>query len=126
MIEEVHSNIPITEGGATGLDEDHHSRWTHYKLVLLDSSAPLLCAGITTYNPLKHYRPNKPGMKIRIGCLGGLGHVAVKIAKDITAEVMGFSTNPVKTEEALDGLKADHFIVNKDLDQMQVNNTPFT
>ncbi|KAL7587623.1 hypothetical protein Lser_V15G36346 [Lactuca serriola] len=93
--------------------------------VPLDSGAPLLCAGIITYNPLKHYGPDKPGMKIMIVGLGGPGHVAVKIGKAFGAEVMVFSTTPVKTDEALGGLKADHFIFSKDLDQMQVNNTPF-
>ena len=51
------------------------------------SSAPLLCAGITTYSPLMHYGLNKPGTKFGVVGLGGLGHMAVKIAKAMGCEV---------------------------------------
>lgn len=53
----------------------------------MDASAPLLCAGITTYSPLKHYGLNKAGMKIGVVGLGGLGHMAVKIGKAMGLEV---------------------------------------
>ncbi len=53
----------------------------------MKSTAPLLCAGITTYSPLMHYGLNKPGMKIGVIGLGGLGHMAVKIAKAMGVEV---------------------------------------
>jgi cinnamyl-alcohol dehydrogenase len=85
----------------------------------LDSGAPLLCAGITTYSPLKYFGLDKPGMKVGVVGLGGLGHVAVKMAKAFGAEVTVFSTTPAKKEEALAGLKADHFINSKDQEQMK-------
>ena len=53
----------------------------------LNASAPLLCAGITTYSPLMHYGLNKPGQKLGVVGLGGLGHMAVKIAKAMGLEV---------------------------------------
>ena len=53
----------------------------------LDAAAPLLCAGITTYSPLMHYDLNKAGMKLGVVGLGGLGHMAVKIAKAMGLEV---------------------------------------
>ncbi len=53
----------------------------------MKSTAPLLCAGITTYSPLMHYGLNKSGMKIGVIGLGGLGHMAVKIAKAMGVEV---------------------------------------
>lgn len=51
------------------------------KKLPLVAAAPLLCAGITTYSPLKHYGLDKPGMKLAVVGLGGLGHMAVKFGK---------------------------------------------
>ncbi|XP_076920943.1 mannitol dehydrogenase-like [Bidens hawaiensis] len=85
----------------------------------LDSGAPLLCAGITTYSPLKYFELDKPGTKVGVVGLGGLGHVAVKMAKAFGAEVTVFSTTAAKEKEAIEGLKADHFIISKDEQQMQ-------
>ncbi|KAM0021928.1 putative cinnamyl-alcohol dehydrogenase [Helianthus debilis subsp. tardiflorus] len=98
-------------------DEHFVLRWPEN--LPLDSGAPLLCAGITTYSPLRHFGLDKPGLKIGVVGLGGLGHVAVKFAKAFGAEVTVFSTTPSKKQEALEGLKADHFIVSKDQEQMQ-------
>ncbi|CAI9276172.1 unnamed protein product [Lactuca saligna] len=110
----------LTYGGYS----DHMVSDEHFVLhwpdnLPLDSGAPLLCAGITTYSPLRHYGLDKPGMKIGIVGLGGLGHVAVKFAKAFGAEVTVFSTTPEKKQEALEVLKADHFIVSKDVEQMK-------
>ncbi|KAL8211266.1 hypothetical protein R6Q57_005703 [Mikania cordata] len=85
----------------------------------LDSGAPLLCGGITVYSPLRHFGLDKPGLKVGVVGLGGLGHLAVKFAKAFGVEVTVFSTTPAKKQEALDVLKADHFIVSKDPEQMQ-------
>ncbi|KAH6823437.1 cinnamyl alcohol dehydrogenase 6 [Perilla frutescens var. hirtella] len=85
----------------------------------LDSAAPLLCAGITTYSPLRYYGLDKPGMHIGIVGLGGLGHVAVKFAKAFGVKVTVISTSPNKKEEALAHLGADSFLISKDEDQMQ-------
>jgi alcohol dehydrogenase (NADP+) len=78
----------------------------------LERIAPLLCAGITTYSPLKRYRAGK-GMRVGVVGLGGLGHMAVKIAKAMGAEVTVFSTSPGKEKDAKD-LGAKNFVVTKD------------
>jgi len=78
----------------------------------LDRIAPLLCAGITTYSPLKRYGTKK-GKKVGVVGLGGLGHMAVKIAKAMGAEVTVFSTSPEKEADAKK-LGAKHFVYSKD------------
>ncbi|EPS72626.1 10-hydroxygeraniol oxidoreductase, partial [Genlisea aurea] len=85
----------------------------------LDAAAPLLCAGITTYSPLKYFGLDKPGLKIGVVGLGGLGHVAVKFAKAFGVDVTVISTSESKKEEALSRLGADSFLISKDQHQMQ-------
>ncbi|XP_021800284.1 probable mannitol dehydrogenase isoform X1 [Prunus avium] len=85
----------------------------------LDGAAPLLCAGITTYSPLRHYGLDKPGMHVGVVGLGGLGHVAVKFAKALGVRVTVISTSPNKKEEAIKSLKADAFLVSREQDQMK-------
>lgn len=85
-----------------------------------DSVAPLLCAGITTYSPLMHYEMNKPGFKLGVVGLGGLGHMAVKFGKAMGLEVTVISTSDHKKQEALEVLKADHFLISKNEKEMQV------
>jgi alcohol dehydrogenase (NADP+) len=75
----------------------------------LDASAPLLCAGITLYSPLRHWKAG-PGTRVGIVGLGGLGHMGVKIARAMGAEVTVFSHTPGKHEEAM-RLGAHHFHV---------------
>jgi uncharacterized zinc-type alcohol dehydrogenase-like protein len=65
----------------------------------LAASAPLLCAGITTWSPLRHWGVG-PGQKVGVVGLGGLGHMAVKFAKALGAEVVLFTTSPGKAEDA--------------------------
>jgi uncharacterized zinc-type alcohol dehydrogenase-like protein len=65
----------------------------------LEGVAPLLCAGITTYSPLRHWKVGK-GQKVGVLGLGGLGHMAVKFAVSFGAEVMVFSTSPSKQADA--------------------------
>lgn len=74
--------------------------------------APLLCAGITTYSPLKRFNVG-PGQRVGIVGLGGLGHMGVKLAKAMGAEVTVFSTSPGKEGDAR-GLGADNFVVTRD------------
>lgn len=74
--------------------------------------APLLCAGITTYSPLKRFNVG-PGQKVGIVGLGGLGHMGVKIAAAMGAEVTVFSTSPSKEADAK-ALGAHHFAVTRD------------
>ena len=82
----------------------------------LAAVAPLLCAGITTYSPLKHWNVG-PGQKVGIVGLGGLGHMGVKIAAAMGAEVYVFSTSPNKRDDA-QRLGAKDLIVSKDDDAM--------
>lgn len=82
------------------------------KGVPLDRVAPLLCAGITTYSPLKR-NGTKKGKKVGVVGLGGLGHMAVKIAKAMGAEVLVFSTSPNKEADAKK-LGAKHFVMTKE------------
>ncbi|MGI8409621.1 MAG: NAD(P)-dependent alcohol dehydrogenase [Pyrinomonadaceae bacterium] len=78
----------------------------------LSGVAPLLCAGITTYSPLRRFNVG-PGQKVGIVGLGGLGHMGVKIARAMGAEVTVFSTSPAKEADAR-ALGADNFVVTTD------------
>jgi uncharacterized zinc-type alcohol dehydrogenase-like protein len=78
----------------------------------LDASAPLLCAGITLYSPLKHWQAG-PGKKVAIVGLGGLGHMGVKIAHALGAEVTVLSQSLRKQEDGL-RLGADHYYATSD------------
>lgn len=79
--------------------------------------APLLCAGITTYSPLKRFGV-KTGHKVGVVGLGGLGHMAVKIASAMGADVTVFSTSPSKEADARK-LGADNFVITKDPKNME-------
>ena len=81
------------------------------------ASAPLLCAGITTYSPLRHWKVG-PGQKVGIVGIGGLGHMAVKLAKAMGAEVIVFTTSPSKVEDAT-RLGADDVVLSRDPEQMR-------
>jgi uncharacterized zinc-type alcohol dehydrogenase-like protein len=83
----------------------------------LDRIAPLLCAGITTYSPLKRYGTKK-GKKVGVVGLGGLGHMAVKIAKAMGAEVTVFSTSPNKEQDAKK-LGAKNFLLTSNLENFK-------
>ncbi|KAJ0097330.1 hypothetical protein Patl1_28362 [Pistacia atlantica] len=85
----------------------------------LDAGAPLLCAGITVYSPLKYYGLAEAGKHIGVVGLGGLGHVAVIFAKAFGARVTVISTSPSKMKEALEHLGADLFLVSRDPEQLQ-------
>ncbi len=78
----------------------------------LERVAPLLCAGITTYSPMRHWNV-QPGQQVGIVGLGGLGHMGVKIAAAMGAEVTVFSTSPAKEGDAKK-LGAHHFVVTRD------------
>jgi alcohol dehydrogenase (NADP+) len=76
------------------------------------AAAPLLCAGITTYSPLRQYNVG-PGQKVGVVGLGGLGHMAVKLAAAMDAQVTVFSTSPSKEQDA-QALGAHDFVVTRD------------
>jgi uncharacterized zinc-type alcohol dehydrogenase-like protein len=78
----------------------------------LANAAPLLCAGITTYSPLKHFKVG-PGQRVGVVGLGGLGHMAVKLASSMGAEVVVFSTSKEKERDAR-RFGAREFVVSKD------------
>src|SRR3989449_4745488 len=80
-------------------------------------AAPLLCAGITTYSPMRHWGVTK-GKKVGVIGLGGLGHMAVKFAHALGAHVVVFTSSPNKKEDAL-RLGADDVVVSRDTDQMK-------
>lgn len=82
----------------------------------LAAAAPLLCAGITVYSPLKHWGA-APGKKVGILGIGGLGHLAIKIAKAMGAEVVVFTTSPAKVEDAK-RLGADEAVLSSDAQTM--------
>ncbi|XP_021911798.1 probable mannitol dehydrogenase [Carica papaya] len=116
-----YSDGTITYGGYS----DHMVCDEHFVVRIpdklpLDGAAPLLCAGITVYSPLRFYGLDKPGMHVGVVGLGGLGHVAVKFAKAMGVKVTVISTSPNKKKEAIERLGADSFLVSRDQDQMQV------
>ena len=80
-------------------------------------AAPLLCAGITTYSPLRHWDVSK-GKKVGVVGLGGLGHMAVKFAAAFGAHVVVFTTSPGKRDDAL-RLGADEVVVSRNANEMQ-------
>ena len=78
----------------------------------LKAVAPLLCAGITTYSPLRHWKVGK-GQRVGVIGLGGLGHMAVKLAKAMGAQVVMVTTSPAKGQDAV-RLGADEVLISKD------------
>lgn len=85
----------------------------------LEGIAPLLCAGITTYSPLRQNQSKVgPGKKVAINGLGGLGHMGVKFAVAMGADVTVLSTSPSKEGDAKK-LGAHHFVISKDADAMK-------
>jgi uncharacterized zinc-type alcohol dehydrogenase-like protein len=82
----------------------------------LAATAPLLCAGITTYSPMRHWKVGK-GQNVGVVGLGGLGHMAVKFADALGAHVVLFTTSPEKTQDAL-RLGADEVVVSKNPNEM--------
>jgi len=89
----------------------------------LAAAAPLLCAGITTYSPLKRWKAG-PGKQVGIIGLGGLGHMAIKIAKAMSANVTVFTTSSAKAEDAK-RLGADDVVLSKDAEQMKAQRRRF-
>jgi alcohol dehydrogenase (NADP+) len=103
----------ISQGGYSNVivvDENYVLRIP--KSLPLDKAAPLLCAGITLYSPLMHWKAG-PGKKVGILGLGGLGHMGVKIARALGAEVTVLSHSDRKREDAL-RMRAHHFLSTSD------------
>ncbi|MEP0855174.1 NAD(P)-dependent alcohol dehydrogenase [Trichocoleus sp. DQ-U1] len=113
-----HKTAPVTYGGYS------NSIVVDQRFVLrvppnldLAGVAPLLCAGITTYSPLRHWGVTE-GKKVGVVGLGGLGHMGVKLAHAMGARVVVFTTSPDKKEDAL-RLGADEVVVSRNADEMQ-------
>lgn len=113
-----HKTAPVTYGGYSDsivVDESFVLRVPSN--LNLAGVAPLLCAGITTYSPLRHWGVSE-GMKVGVVGLGGLGHMGVKFADAFGAHVVVFTTSPSKKEDAL-RLGADEVVVSRNADEMQ-------
>ena len=89
----------------------------------LAAVAPLLCAGITTWSPLRHWKVG-PGQKVGIVGIGGLGHMGVKLAHALGAHVVAFTTSESKRQDALD-LGADEVVVSRNPEEMQAHASSF-
>ncbi|HZX72018.1 MAG TPA: NAD(P)-dependent alcohol dehydrogenase [Rhodanobacter sp.] len=89
----------------------------------LAAVAPLLCAGITTYSPLRHWKVG-PGKKVGVVGIGGLGHMGVKIAHAMGAHVVAFTSSENKRQAALD-LGADEVVVSRNPDEMKAHANSF-
>ena len=100
-------------------------RFAHHVPANLDLAgvAPLLCAGITTYSPLRHWN-TVPGKKVGIVGLGGLGHMALKFAHSLGAHTVQFTTNLRKKEDAM-RLGADEVVLSSDANAMNAHANSF-
>lgn len=117
-------NSAIAQGGySTAIVTDE--RWVYHVSDKLDLAgvAPLLCAGITTYSPLR-FANVQPGDKVAVAGLGGLGHMAVKFAVAMGAEVTMLSTSPSKEADARK-LGAHNFVLSTDKEAMKKYNSYF-
>ena len=114
----------ITQGGySTAIVVDQNYVVTIPDSLPLDAAAPLLCAGITTYSPLKHWKVG-PGSRVAVIGLGGLGHMAVKQAAAMGAEVTVLSTSDRKKADA-ERMGAKHFLINTDKAAMKAAGESF-
>ncbi|WP_068471477.1 NAD(P)-dependent alcohol dehydrogenase [Candidatus Protochlamydia phocaeensis] len=114
----------VTYGGySTSIVVDEHFVLHVPPNLELSGVAPLLCAGITTYSPMRRWKVGK-GQKVGVVGLGGLGHMGVKFAHALGAHVVVFTTSPGKKEDAL-RLGADEVIISKNNEDMQKHASSF-
>jgi alcohol dehydrogenase (NADP+) len=119
-----HGTAPVTYGGySDSIVVDERMVLRVPKNLDLAGAAPLLCAGITTFSPLHHWKVG-PGKKVGIVGLGGLGHMGVKFAHALGAHTVLFTTSPSKKEDAL-RLGADEVVVSRDANQMAKHASSF-
>jgi uncharacterized zinc-type alcohol dehydrogenase-like protein len=113
-----HKTAPVTYGGySNSIVVDEHFVLRVPTNVDLAGAAPLLCAGITTYSPLRRWGVTK-GKKVGIVGLGGLGHMGVKFSHAFGAHTVVFTTSPNKKEDAL-RLGADEIVISRNADEMK-------
>lgn len=115
-----HKTAPVTYGGySDSIVVDERFVLRVPANLDLAGAAPLLCAGITTYSPLRHWGVTE-GKKVGVVGLGGLGHMGVKFARALGAHVVVFTTSPHKREDAL-RLGANEVVVSRDANAMQTH-----
>jgi uncharacterized zinc-type alcohol dehydrogenase-like protein len=113
-----YKTAPVTYGGySDSIVVDEHFVLRVPQNLNLAGAAPLLCAGITTYSPMRHWGVTK-GKKVGVVGLGGLGHMGVKFAHAFGAHTVVFTTSPNKKEDAL-RLGADEVVVSRNADEMK-------
>jgi uncharacterized zinc-type alcohol dehydrogenase-like protein len=113
-----HGTAPVTYGGySTGVVVDERFVLRIPSSLDPAGAAPLLCAGITTYSPMRHWGVAK-GKKVGVVGLGGLGHMGVKFARALGAHVVVFTTSPGKKEDAL-RLGAHEVVLSRNADEMR-------
>ncbi|HLH53027.1 MAG TPA: NAD(P)-dependent alcohol dehydrogenase [Verrucomicrobiae bacterium] len=119
-----HQTAPVTYGGYSDsiVVEEHFALRVPSNLKLA-GTAPLLCAGITTYSPMRRAGVTK-GKKVGVVGLGGLGHMAAKFAHAFGAHVVVFTTSPHKKDDAL-RLGADEVVVSRNANEMQKHASSF-
>ncbi|WP_294822360.1 NAD(P)-dependent alcohol dehydrogenase [uncultured Flavobacterium sp.] len=113
---DTHLNIQTFGGYSEKVVVDEHFVLTMPENLDPAAAAPLLCAGITTWSPLRHWNVGE-GSKVAVVGLGGLGHMAIKLAKALGAHVTLFSRSPEKTQDALD-LGAHEVVISTSKDDM--------
>ena len=119
-----HGTAPVTYGGySDSIVVDERFVLRVPPNLKLAGVAPLLCAGITTYSPLRHWGVTK-GKKVGVVGLGGLGHMGVKFARAFGAHVVVFTTSPGKKEDAL-RLGAGEVVVSRNADEMKKHSGSF-
>ncbi len=111
-----HLNLPTYGGYSESIVVDEHFTLRIPANLDLAGVAPLLCAGITTYSPMRHWKVG-PGKKVGIVGLGGLGHMGVKFARAFGAQVVVFTTSENKKADAL-RLGAHEVVVSRNADEM--------
>src|SRR4029079_2810596 len=119
-----HQTAPVTYGGySDSIVVDERFVLRIPPNLDLAGAAPLLCAGITTYSPMRHWKVGK-GKKVGVVGLGGLGHMGVKWAHAFGAHTVVFTTSPNKKADAL-RLGADEVVVSRNADEMKKHSTSF-
>ena len=111
-----HLDLPTFGGYSESIVVDEHFVLNIPENLDLAGIAPILCAGITTWSPLRKWNVGKDS-KVAVVGLGGLGHMAIKLADALGAHVTLFSRSPNKIQDALD-LGADQVVISTDEDQM--------
>jgi alcohol dehydrogenase (NADP+) len=119
-----HGTAPVTYGGySDSIVVDQRFVLRIPSNLAPAAAAPLLCAGITTYSPMRHWNVT-PGKKVGIVGLGGLGHMGVKFARAFGAHVVVFTTSPSKREDAL-RLGAHEVVLSRNADEMKQHASSF-